>query len=502
MKRIHALCIALLLVWPQVSFAEERDANDPWQGHLSLESVHQTMGPIVADDTGIQAESDRWLSTRIMLSTQYRPTRNITLLAEGELRVYRAFDQGMEFGLDYGHDTFEFGRHQDARAAYWIPRQLSVEWVTSIGLFRCGHQSAHCGTGLLVHDGKATRIFGDGWTGNRVERCVYGAKVGDNLTFFAGGDYVFRDDNAEHLEGDRAFGWTLGLRYLITQTPSKAKQSVVSLLFAQRFQEDRLDPRQPDGKRTQLDVNSIDFYLKWVFPLTSGASFLLESEMALLFGETTRPYLEETFEDGAEVLAAGGVMRLGYQGSGINATLEAGFASGDNDPQDATIRQFTFNRSYTVGLILFEHVLPVVTARSVDRVTDPGLLDVPPSGLRYTVNQGAVRNALFLYPTLSWRPDDRWSLRFAYLFAQRASDALDVYQSAINGGYNTSLGGEQPGGRILGQEVDLGVDFEHRLGSLAYRLSVDGGVFLAGDAFSGLINDPVYTTRVSVGIQW
>ncbi len=482
--------------------ADEIESDEALQGRFSLETVHQTMGPIVADDTGVDSPADRWLSTRIMLSTQFRPTSSLSLIAEGELRLYRAFDTGMDFGLDYGDDTLEFGRHQSARTAYWVPRQLSIQWTTSVGLFRCGHQSAHWGTGLLVHDGKAARLFGDSWTGNRVERCVYGAKIGDHLTFFTGGDYVFRDDNAEHLEGDRAYGWTLGVRYLIDKASSKAKQSVISLLFAQRFQEDRLDPRQPDGTRTRLDVNSIDLYLKWVYPLRTGASLLLESEMAIIFGETTRPYLEETFETGSDVLAAGGVLRFGYQGASVDAILETGFASGDNDPQDATIRQFTFNRSYTVGLILFEHVLPVVTARSVDRVTDPELLDVPPSGLRYTVNQGAVRNAFFLYPTFAWTPADNWSLRLAYLFAQRASDALDVYQSAINGGYNTSLGGDQPGGRILGQEIDLGIDFEHRLGSLGYRISVDGGVFYAGDAFAGIIDDPIYTTRVSAGIQW
>ena len=111
--------------------------------------------------------------------------------------------------------------------------------------------------------------------------------------------------------------------------------------------------------------------------------------------------------------SAGGIARISYEDEAVTVALEGGYASGDNDPQDDVVRQFTFNTAYTVGMVLFQHVLPMVTARSADRLMDPGLLAESPSGMRFTVNQGAVRNAAYLNPTLVWRMMPGWAARLA-----------------------------------------------------------------------------------------
>ncbi len=182
--------------------------------------------------------------------------------------------------------------------------------------------------------------------------------------------------------------------------------------------------------------------------------------------------------------------------------MEIGYASGDNDPQDEVSRQFTFHSGYSVGLVLFEQVLPLVSARAADRLMDPALVAVPPSGTRFTVAQGGVRNALYLNPVVRWRPVDAFEMVGGYLLAQSAADVVDVYQSATRGGFNTTVGGQQPGSRALGQEANLKVLAHVSLNRLQARIGLEGGYFLPGDAFKGVIEDPVSTGRVTLDLDW
>ena len=111
--------------------------------------------------------------------------------------------------------------------------------------------------------------------------------------------------------------------------------------------------------------------------------------MPWILGHTTRPYLEETFEDGAEIRIWWHDTRYCPSSPDQNAS-EIGYASGDNDPMDSTMRTFNFHSSFGVGLVLVDHVLPMMSARSVDRINDESLLDVTPPSLRFTVNQGTA----------------------------------------------------------------------------------------------------------------
>ena len=496
---VHSISVmsTLALLLTTLPVMAETDAFEVYS-----EAVGQSLSSIQVDDTGMTADADRWLSTRLILSAQHAFIEGLKVTASGELRLWRLMDSGSPLGLQYADDTFEHERDANAAPIRPVLHTLSLEYVTPVGLFRCGYQSAQWGTGMLVNNGRQERIFGDGWSGNRTGRCLYAARFGGAFTFFTGADYVFRDDNAEFVEDDRAYGWTAGLRYAFDGKPASETRQALSVLFAQRFQTDRSDPYHPVDKRTTLDVNSVDIHFKWHRPISPTQTLAIESEVAALFGQTTRPFLEETFENGADILAAGGVLRLSYLSPRLQTNLEAGFASGDNDPRDSTIRQFTFNQSYTVGLVLFKHVLPLMSARSIDRLADPDLLDVPPYALRFTANQGAVRNAAYAYPNVRWNITDQWAMRLAYLYAQRAADAVDPYQSAIAGGYNTAVGGGQPGGRELGHEIDAAIDFKYLFNGVELGLSAENGWFFPGDAFAGVLEEPVFTTRFVQSIYW
>ena len=96
---------------------------------------------------------------------------------------------------------------------------------------------------------------------------------------------------------------------------------------------------------------------------------------------------------------------------------------------------------YQIGMVLFDQVMPMLTARSVDRIHDPELIQQAPASTRFLVNQGALRNARYIYPVIGYRPIEGLELKLAYLMAFSAAGAVDPFQSGINGGYNLGFDG-------------------------------------------------------------
>ena len=82
-------------------------------------------------------------------------------------------------------------------------------------------------------------------------------------------------------------------------------------------------------------------------------------------------------------------------------------------------------------------------------------LSSKPQPPRVLVNQGALRNARYLYPVIGYRPIEGLELKLAYLMAFSAAGAIDLFQSGINGGYNLGLTANRPRQRIWGKNSVL-----------------------------------------------
>ena len=92
-------------------------------------------------------------------------------------------------------------------------------------------------------------------------------------------------------------------------------------------------------------------------------------------------------------------------------------------------------------MVLFDQVMPMLTARSVDRIHDPELIQQAPASTRFLVNQGALRNARYIYPVIGYRPIEGLELKLAYLMAFSAAGAVDPFQVAstvVNLGFDGS----------------------------------------------------------------
>jgi hypothetical protein len=492
-----------------------------WDNWGSARVRSTTLAALPLDDAGTTLEQGTRYESRVIHGVSYFASRRLQLVLEADLLNGQFAGQRTGVGTSIGDDTFRDRRHEDWSLGVALPRRAYVAILLDRALLQIGQQTFTWGTGMLANDGAGDADFGHVRQGSLVDRVAVATMPflrSPNaspwlraMTVLVAGDFVFRDDNASAIDGDVAFSGVVGARI-------DRPRVTLGAFAGYRNQRDREDPLYPeDGERTYLRTWVTDVYGRGVVWSREGQSLTLEGEAAFVAGRTDRPYLDETFEDGARIRALGALGRVRYDhdGAGLSARLDLGVASGDNDSRDDVARAFTFHTDHNVGLVLFDQVLPLLTARAVDRVNDPGLLAVTPGGLRYTVNQGAVSNALYLYPVVRWRPTPVVDVRLAWLLARSAADLVDAYQTALAGGYNTTPGGASPGDRLLGHELagalrlhlgpaalDGDTPDAPRRAGVSEHVGVDAGVFFPGPAFAGLGIDTAWTVQGHFELAW
>jgi hypothetical protein len=464
---------------------ERRDAAwDVWgSARVTLDGAT----PYVIDRLGTVSDRLYWASTRVVVGTDTRPHERVDVSLELEALNGWVGGSASALGQVAADQPFRVGRSDRGDLTRIVPRKAAVGvLVPKVGKVIFGAQTFGWGLGLLSHDGTEPQVFGETWQGNTVARLAFvtapwrddqDAAAGlRGLSLFLAGDLVLRDDNALIYDGDLAVSGLLGLRV-------QTRDVQAGLLGVVRFQRDRQEPWHPELRPETL-VFPVDAYGRFRVWERASRALSVAFEAAVIAGRSERVYTEETVQ-GAAVRSGGALARLQYDDDPhrLTARLDLGWASGDPDPRDGTARAFTMHSDHNVGLVLFDEVLPAITARSADRAADPELSAVPSPGLRHTISQGGVSNAAYLYPTVQVRPVRPLELRLGLLAAWSAADLADVYESAANGGYNTTPGGTPGGGRYLGTEVDLAV---HGTAELPHGLrltgGVEGGVLVAGGA--------------------
>jgi hypothetical protein len=440
------------------------------------------------DTVGTRNDQRAFLESRLRAFGAWTPSETFVLKAEVDAFSGVLAGDKTALGTVLASDTLRYRLDRTFGLGWVDLRQLYFAWRLPFGELRVGQQAFSWGLGLLANGGEGEPDFGDRRYGDLVERVAFGTKPFVNsdagefvkqLSFFVGGDLVRRDENAELTRGDVAFQGVFGVR-------SQTEPVSAGLFASARTQKDK---REVQG-RPIVQAAAVDAYASVrIAKLDDARAFRAEGEVAAIAGRTTRPYLDDT-RDGASVRSFGGVLRLRYDDTSLRLVVknEVGYASGDNDPRDDTVRTFTFDPDYKVGLILFDQVLARLSARAIDRAADPTLVAIPPSGTRYLVTQGAVTNAVYMHPVVRYRPAAPFEVRLGYLFAYSAGDLVDPFSSAQAGGFNATYGGRSPGSRSLGQEVDLGLHYTIPLGEsgAVARVGAEGGLFFAGAAFDGV----------------
>ena len=448
----------------------------------------------VLDDTGFALGQSHWAEHRLRITPK--------IVEPGLLEIQSSFDvvSGL-LGGDVANDFRGYGwtgrseAHGGLRASGFDFRHLFIELKLPVGVLQLGQMASQWGMGMVANggDGEEETDFGDVRFGDIVDRLLFATRplagvlgprsfLAQHLVTSFAGDIVYRDRYAQLVQsapgnslriGDTAFQLVGAAVF----DPSPATR--VGFYTARRVQSFALDGGD-------LHTWVFDLHLRTLFqPQLIPVTFSLEAEAAQVYGGTSH----------APSLGAPGTSRVNQQGAVLRALasrgpleveLEGGYASGRANPFDDQASAFQMNRDFKVGLVLFDEVLLFQTQNAARRLSDPALAGRPPPGLDLVPTEGAVTNALYLKPTLRYRPallDGKLRAVASVLFARAPEKVIDLYQAFVSSAARNSFGAAAK--RDYGTEVDFALGYRTRIAGdqLGAELGVQGGYLFPGDAF-------------------
>jgi len=358
-------------------------------------------------------------------------------------------------------------------------RQAYLRMVEPWGELTVGQTTSHWGLGIVANSAdRGTGEFSGTQYGDIVHRIMWrgmpflhqkDAGWMKHLFAAVAWDVVWDDEQATLLDGDLATQGVVSLGY---SSPS---------LFAGVYSAFRYQ-KEDDGD--SLTAFVVDMSLRIEQEWTDWLSFWAALEAVALVGETNR-VVKESSPEKVDLMGVGVATELGlsFYDDLASLILYSGYASGDRDPNDGTLRTFSFDRSYHVGMILFEDVLAMMTARAADRVVDPNVKAVPPEGIEGLPSGGAIQNAIYVHPVVRVRPLSPLTLKAGFLWAYAPAPLMDPLQTSLAGGVPTSYFGAKDAKGALGMELEGGIEWKLQYEEeRAFVLGAQYGVFFPGEA--------------------
>ena len=440
------------------------------------------------DGSGTRLGQESFIEHRLRLSPK--------IIEQDQIEVQASFDvlSGLVAG-DLAPSFQELGyqgrsNRDGVHASGFDFRYLFVKFRLPFGIFEFGQMPADWGMGMLINGGNQELApdFGDMRFGDIVDRVLLatrpfgflGPEISQHVAMAVAVDLVYRDRYAQLITANSTNGLSWGdvasqLVLALVWDPSADTRA--GLYVARRWQEYA-------AGAGSLHAWFLDLHGRTLFPSEwLGGTVSLEAEGAAILGNTTHaPNLNAVQ---AKVQQFGAAGRALFARGTVEGEMEAGYASGDSNPVDDATTEFQFNRDFKVGMVLFDEVLLFQTQNSARRLADPNLRARPPPGIDLLPTEGAVANALYLKPTLRWRPSlfgGRLRLVASTLFAWAAQPYLDPYSTFVG---STPLNpfGAVPG-RYYGTEIDGAVSWRARVsGNVGYELGVQAGRLFPGNAF-------------------
>jgi hypothetical protein len=373
-------------------------------------------------------------------------------------------------------------------------RAMYAQFNLGYGMLKFGQMPRDWGMGLLWNAGNESETvdFGDQRFGDIVERVIFTNRPFDflgprnplstHLQLLLGGDLVYRDRLASLIErnggglewGDRALEFFGGLNYVDGES---LRIGLVALRRIQTYVRDGGD----------LHDWTFDLYARTAEPLQSiDALLTLELEAAAVNGGTS--HLSGLDSPGTTQILQGGFAsraRLAFEQ--LEVELEGGYASGDANPFDSSSNGFDYNRDYKVSLVLWDEAVLFQTQNAAARLASSASGAHPPNGVDSLPTEGAVTNAVYLKPTLRYRPAALLGkVRFtaALLWARAPEPVIDAYESYLRSAPANSFGAAA--GKNYGVELDGAITWRDRYfqSRLGLELGVQYGVLFPGDVFA------------------
>jgi hypothetical protein len=385
------------------------------------------------------------------------------------------------------------------------PRAAFIGYTTPVGLLRVGMQRNDWGLGILANGGgaKPDQLFNQPFGGDRVIRALFattplaaieGFDAGKNLYLALGADLVWRDENADLLEGDEAYQGVVSAFF-------RDEATTIGFFGVGRSQTDR------DG--ATLGVIGLDGAFSHTWSTADDSwDFNIAGELAWLGGDTTRTLPQTGGARKTELSGIGAAAEIDadHRPSGVGMKLLGGWASGDANADDDTQYRFRFDPNYKVGLILFDSYMPSVSRANYRGVTNLNQQGQSPRGVENLISEGGVENAYYIQPQLSFGAPDGLMTGIALLYAVSDKPVTDLYKSFAQGGTPAGPFGRREAARELGTEVDVAVQYRFAVWrELTAQFKGEYGVLFPGEAFEdagGNSASPQSLLRARVALSW
>ncbi|GAC1338857.1 MAG: hypothetical protein NVSMB23_07110 [Myxococcales bacterium] len=486
MRRTSLAFLAALLCFPGPSRAADVRVDGSYRIRFALDT------DLALDDQGQRLGQRRWAEHRLRLSPKIVEAEKVEIQASFDVLsglVGGDLSPGFQ-GLGWTERSVKNG----LRARGFDFRHFFAEVRLPSGVLQIGQMPSHWGMGLLVNGGTQDEEpdFGDVRFGDIVDRVLYatrpfaglGPRVewAQRLTLALAGDLIYRDRYASFLladggglqVGDVAFQAVGELRFDPTD------KTRAGLYVARRVQ----SYAKEQGNR---HVWIFDLHARTLFELGlfGGSTLALEGEGAQVYGGTS--HVTSLASPGStRISQQGGALRAVLSASQLEGELEAGYASGDASPFSGESNAFAMSRDYKVSLVLFDEVLLFQSQNAARRLSDPRLSGRPQPGVDLVPTEGAVTDALYLKPTIRYRPallGGRVRFVGSLLWARAPQPYVDPYNSLLSSRPRNAF--NAAAGQSYGLELDAGVSYRERFGTqLGVELGLQGGVLFPGNAFN------------------
>ena len=350
-----------------------------------------------------------------------------------------------------------------------------------------GITTSHWGLGLIANDGNHEQLFSRTDYGDRVFRTAAVTKPMDKLIVMVGGDWVLEDDIGGYTDGHMSYQGLASAQYFAS------KDNAVGFLSVYRNQT-KIDTEK------SLEGMILDVYAKGVQPM-GGVDLYGAVEGVYLHGDHGQ-ISNRMNPEGLDVRSYGAVAQLEVRHEMVGIGLNAGFASGDANPSDDVYSTFSFDRDYNAGSMIFDLHQAATEVATYNLITDPEHAGNPPDGVEFAVTEGAIRQAMYLQPTVTYKGFTDWmDVAVGSVMAWQTVPVSSPFISYRNGGAPVNHLGDPTEGYQLGVEVNWAVMINHSYDSgLKNGLSIEGAHLLPSENLG--LDETLSMIRIQSNIGW
>lgn len=493
--------IALTTLLAGVALAQEGSLSTSGD----LRTLASTLTDFPVDADGTTHGQELWLDQRVRAGLEWTPT-GLRVATEWEALTGQL--AGDTWALE-APDARARDEHEALSLAGVRPRSLLAETVLGSTQVAAGLTTSSWGLGMLANDGATDPLFGRTDLGDRVVRLratklPSGEGVQRSSLLVTGAvDLVVQDDSASLSDEQTALQAIGSLMWLRGPRAKGRGSTTLGVYTVVRHQEESLLGSAEDPRTT--DVLVLDGFADLPGVIGSWA-LRTRVEGAVIAGRTDRATTYAA-RRAVGVLSAGLAAHVSATDPDEWLTVHArgGIASGDGDPDDGAVHDFTFDPNFAAGMVLFDQVTGAVEASTYALASDPTVSGQPPDGIESVVTEGSVRRAAFVQPVVQLNPLPWGEVRLGAVFSGATAPVAQPFYTTRNGGVPTNHHDVAAEGRLLGTELDWALEVHRGPDDDTWwrpSLAVQGGHLLLGPPLQGAGPDAIHHVMGMARLEW